>query len=193
VSALSQACLNRDDPWPNMGPRAGVAQLVEHFIRNEGVIGSSPIVGSPPRFMNDRSSPLLRTGRVDDVEAVLDLWRRAEASPSSTESAEDVRGLLGRDPEALIVAEAVGEIVGTLIVGWDGWRATFYRLAVDPIHRRHGLATELVRTGEERLRALGARRLNAIAESHKPAAMAFWASAGYELQTSRSRFVKNLP
>jgi ribosomal protein S18 acetylase RimI-like enzyme len=138
-------------------------------------------------------TPTLRSGRVDDVEAVLDLWRRAEASPSPTESAADLRGLLERDPEALLLAEAEGEIVGSLIAGWDGWRATFYRLAVDPTHRRHGLATDLVRTAEERLRALGARRLNAIAESHKPAAMAFWASAGYELQSSRSRFVKNLP
>ncbi|HVX33566.1 MAG TPA: GNAT family N-acetyltransferase [Solirubrobacterales bacterium] len=143
--------------------------------------------------MKGSTAPLLRTGRVDDVEAVLDLWRRAEASPSSTESAADLRGLLVRDPEALIVAVDGTEIVGTLIVGWDGWRATFYRLAVDPAHRRHGLATALVRSGEERLRALGAKRLNAIAESHKPAAMGFWASAGYELQTSRSRFVKNLP
>jgi ribosomal protein S18 acetylase RimI-like enzyme len=137
--------------------------------------------------------PSLRNGRVDDVEAVLDFWRRAEASPSSTESAEDVRGLLERDPEALIVAEADGEIVGTLVAGWDGWRATFYRVAVDPAHRRHGLATALVRAGEGRFRTLGAKRLNAIAESHKAGAMAFWASAGYELQSSRSRFVKNLP
>jgi ribosomal protein S18 acetylase RimI-like enzyme len=135
----------------------------------------------------------IRNGRVDDVEAVLDLWRRAEASPSSTESAEDLHGLLARDPDALLLADADGEIVGSLIVGWDGWRAGFYRLAVDPAVRRHGLATALVRAGEERLRSLGAHRLNAIAESHKPAAMAFWASAGYELQTSRSRFVKNLP
>jgi len=137
--------------------------------------------------------PSLRSGAIDDVGAVLELWRRAEASPSSTESVEDVRGLLARDPEALIVAEAGGEIVGSLIVGWDGWRAGFYRLAVDPAHRRHGLATALVRAGEERFRTLGARRLGAIAESHKPGAMAFWASVGYELQTSRSRFVKNLP
>lgn len=143
--------------------------------------------------MNDPSAPLLRNGTVDDVEAVLDLWRRAEASPSSTESAEDARGLLARDPEALILAESGGQVVGSLIVGWDGWRAGFYRLAVDPAHRRHGLATALVRAGEERFRALGAKRLNAIAESHKPGAMAFWASVGYELQASRSRFVKNLP
>ena len=85
-----------------------------------------------------------------------------------------------------------GEVIGPRwIVGWDGWRGTFYRLAVDPAHRRRGLATALVRAGEERLRALGARRLNAIVETEEVDAMAFWAAAGYELQTARSRFVKN--
>jgi ribosomal protein S18 acetylase RimI-like enzyme len=138
--------------------------------------------------------PSIRPGRAGDVLGVLELWRRAEASASSTESAEDVGGLLLRDPEALLLAETDdGEIVGTLIVGWDGWRGGFYRLAVDPAHRRHGLATALVRAGEERLRALGAHRLNAIVESHEPDAMAFWASVGFECQESRSRFVKNLP
>ncbi len=102
-----------------------------------------------------------------------------------------MRGLLACDPAALLVAEADGEVIGSLIVGWDGWRGTFYRLAVDPAHRRRGLATALVRAGEERLRALGARRLNAIVETEEVDAMAFWAAAGYELQTARSRFVKN--
>ena len=135
----------------------------------------------------------LRQGCLDDVDAVLALLRRAEAGPSSTESADDLRRLLERDPDALLLADAEGEIVGSLVAGWDGWRGTFYRLAVDPAHRRCGLATEMVRAGEERLRALGARRLNAIVESEEADAMAFWAAAGYELQTARSRFVKNLP
>jgi ribosomal protein S18 acetylase RimI-like enzyme len=156
--------------------------LVEHFIRNEGVRGSNPRVGS-----------LIRTGLPDDVAAVLELWRRAGSSPSTTESVDDVRGLLGRDPEALLVDEVEDEIVGSLIVGWDGWRGTFYRLAVDPRLRRKGLATALVRAGEERLRDLGAHRLNALVETEEADAMAFWAAAGYELQTGRSRFVKNLP
>jgi ribosomal protein S18 acetylase RimI-like enzyme len=123
----------------------------------------------------------------------LALWKRAETGPSTTESAADVRWLLERDPDALLLADDEGEIVGSLIVGWDGWRGTFYRLAVDPAHRRRGLATEMVRAGEERLRSLGAKRLHAIVESEEADAMAFWASAGYELQTARSRFVKNLP
>lgn len=159
--------------------------MVEHFIRNEGVIGSSPIVG----FV----TPLVRAGTFADVDALPALWKRAEAGPSTTETADDVRWLLERDPEALLVADAEGEVVGSLIAGWDGWRGTFYRLAVDPGYRRRGLATELVRAGEERLRALGAKRLNAIVESEETDAMAFWASAGYELQTARSRFVKNIP
>jgi ribosomal protein S18 acetylase RimI-like enzyme len=165
--------------------------LVEHFIRNEGVIGSSPIVGSLP--IVNAQPPSIRPGRDADVAAVLDLWRRAEASTSSTETAEDVGGLLLRDPEALLLVELDdGSIVGSLVVGWDGWRGGFYRIVVDPAHRRHGFATALVRAGEERLRALGARRLNTIVESHEPHAMAFWASVGFEAQTSRTRFVKNL-
>lgn len=102
-----------------------------------------------------------------DIDATLALWNRAETGPSSTEAVADVRWLLDRDPEALLLSDAEGEIVGSLIVGWDGWRGTFYRLAVDPTHRRR--------------------------ESEEADAMAFWASAGYQLQTARSRFVKNLP
>lgn len=143
--------------------------------------------------MSPQEPPLLRRGRVDEIDAVLALWKRAETGPSSTESAGDVRWLLERDPDALLLADAEGEIVGSLVAGWDGWRGTFYRLAVDPAHRRRGLATQMVRAGEERLRALGAKRLNAIVESEEADAMAFWASAGYELQTARSRFVKNIP
>lgn len=143
--------------------------------------------------MSLRETPLLRRGAIDDIEDMLALWKRAEAGPSTTETADDVRWLLERDPDALLLADAEGAIVGSLIAGWDGWRGTFYRLAVDPAHRRRGLATQMVGTGEERLRSLGAKRLNAIVESEEVDAMAFWASAGYELQTARSRFVKNLP
>lgn len=143
--------------------------------------------------MTGHDSPQIRHGTAADVSAVLALWRRAEASPSPTETAADLVGLLERDPAALLVAAAEGEIVGSLIAGWDGWRGTFYRLAVDPTQRRRGLAAALVRAGEERLRALGVRRLNAIVESDEDDAMAFWAAVGYELQTARSRFVKNSP
>ena len=38
------------------GPVAGVAQLVEHLIRNEGVVGSSPVTGT--RIIQGGKCPL---------------------------------------------------------------------------------------------------------------------------------------
>ena len=82
-------------------------------------------------------------------------------------------------------------VVGTLIATWDGWRGHFYRLAVLPQYRRRGVATELVRVGEQRLYEMGARRLNAIVVDGQAAATGLWRPTGYEAQSRRLRFVKN--
>jgi ribosomal protein S18 acetylase RimI-like enzyme len=123
---------------------------------------------------------------------VLGLWRAAEAQPSATDDEESLGLLLRRDPESLLLAEVDGELAGSLIAAWDGWRGSFYRLAVHPARRRQGIATALVRAGEERLRELGATRLTAIVASEDREAMALWSSVGYESQPGRSRFVRML-
>jgi ribosomal protein S18 acetylase RimI-like enzyme len=109
-----------------------------------------------------------------------------------TDALQPLHVLLDTDPQALLVADTSGEVVGSLIVAWNGWRGSFYRLTVRPDHRRRGLATRLVREGETRLRKRGAARLDAIVASDDAAAMSFWGAAGYEHQHSRSRFVCNL-
>ncbi len=143
--------------------------------------------------MNERlSRATIRTGTVADVASVLSLWRDAESLPTATDTERALEMLLDRDPGALLVASFDEEIVGSLIVGWDGWRGSFYRLAVHPSWRRQGLATELIRTGEDQLGALGAVRLTAIVASEERAAMALWQTAGYEQQADRSRFIRML-
>src|SRR3954469_9617811 len=99
---------------------------------------------------------VVRTAAVGDVPAVLALWARARSANASTpDTPESVERLLATDPGALLVAEREGAIVGALIAAWDGWRGGMYRLAVDPDHRRRGIATALVRAGEARLAGLG--------------------------------------
>jgi len=134
----------------------------------------------------------IRSGTRADIEPVLALWSRSDGPTTPTDSAEALADLLARDPEALLVATSGDQLVGSLIAGWDGWRGSFYRLAVDPGWRRRGMATALIRAGEERLRALGARRLTAIVLSEDEGATEFWAAAGYERQVARARFVRML-
>jgi ribosomal protein S18 acetylase RimI-like enzyme len=136
--------------------------------------------------------PQLRTGSSDDIADVLALWRVATTEPSSTDDAAGISQLLGHDSEALVLACVDDTIAGTVIVGWDGWRGTMYRLAVMPSHRRRGIATALIAEAERRLKARGARRLHLIVVPGDDTAHEFWRAVGYA-PTEQSRFVKNLP
>jgi ribosomal protein S18 acetylase RimI-like enzyme len=128
----------------------------------------------------------------EEIEAVLDLWRRAEAARSVTDDEAGVGALLERDPHALLVAVDDGVLIGTLIAGFDGWRGTLARLAVDPVHRRRGVAKALLTAGEARLRRLGARRSSAIVIESHDEAVGFWKAVGYSRDERVGRFVKNL-
>lgn len=135
----------------------------------------------------------IRPAGEQDIESVFSLWSAAGSAETVTDTREGVLGLLDADPEALLIMESDGgEIVGSLIAAWDGWRGSFYRLAVHPDRRREGLATALLREGERRLQARGAARFTAIVTDDDPDAMAFWAATGYKQQESRARFVRNV-
>ncbi len=134
----------------------------------------------------------IRSASEANIAAVLALWRQAGGPASTTDDEEALQALLGRDRDALLVAVTSDVVVGSLIVGWDGWRGSFYRLVVDSDRRRRGIATALVRAGEERLRDLGARRLTAIVRSDEDDAIALWSAVGYTRQTERARFIRML-
>ena len=127
------------------------------------------------------------------MPAVLALWAQTRSEHASTaDLPDDVERLLGDSPAALLVAERAGEIVGTLIAGWDGWRGNMYRLAVREGHRREGIGLALARAGEEYLRDCGARRITALVAFDDEAAGAFWESAGYPQDRDIGRRVRNL-
>ena len=119
--------------------------------------------------------------------------REAGSVPSVSDDPASLERLLATSEDALLVAEADGRVVGTIIAGWDGWRANFYRLAVLPSARRRGIALQLVNEAERRLAAKGARRLSAIVMSEHDPAVALWLAAGYTHDTRVGRYVRTLP
>jgi ribosomal protein S18 acetylase RimI-like enzyme len=131
----------------------------------------------------------IRGGTAADIDSVLSLWRAADAVVTAGEHPGALSALLDADGEALLVAEADGVVVGSLIAAWDGWRGSFYRLAVHPDRRRLGIASELLREGERRLRGRRAARITAIVADDDRAAMEFWRAAGYRRQARRARFI----
>jgi ribosomal protein S18 acetylase RimI-like enzyme len=135
----------------------------------------------------------IRSAAAADVPAVLGLWSGARSSGAVSHDDEEVVGrLLDTDPGSLLVAEADGQLVGTLIAAWDGWRGNMYRLAVVSDRRREGIARRLVEAGEQRLRELGARRVSALVWRDDAPAYGLWETVGYEDNVGVARFVRNL-
>ncbi|HEV7585696.1 MAG TPA: GNAT family N-acetyltransferase [Solirubrobacteraceae bacterium] len=134
----------------------------------------------------------IRSATSADIAAVLSLWTAAAVPPGVSDTPTGLAALLGRDGEALLVAASQGALAGCLIAAWDGWRGSFYRLAVHPDRRREGIGTALLRAGERRLERRGALRLTAIVAEDDALARAFWDSAGYERQPNRVRFLRHL-
>ncbi len=127
-----------------------------------------------------------------EVESVLELWRAAGAVPSASDDPSVLRELLARDAEALLVAEAGGRLVGSLIAAWDGWRGHMYRLAVVSEFRRRGIARALVAEGEQRLAAKGARRISVLVLEAERGATAFWDAVGYSHDHRIARYARTI-
>jgi ribosomal protein S18 acetylase RimI-like enzyme len=130
----------------------------------------------------------IRTAEPDDVTAVLALWKAAAAEPSHTDDVGSLQRLIAHDPAALLVADVDGDIGGSIIAAWDGWRGSVYRLAIAPSQRRQGLGRRLLRAAETRLDTVGALRRQAIVVASDAPATGFWRSTDWEEQTDRQRF-----
>ncbi|MEV6678455.1 GNAT family N-acetyltransferase [Streptomyces erythrochromogenes] len=127
-----------------------------------------------------------------DLGAVLDFWKTAAEGTSISDDLAGVERLHERDPQALLLAHRDGELVGTVIAGFDGWRCHLYRLAVHPGHRRQGIGGALLAAAEERFAALGGRRADAMVLDRNERAHPAWEAAGYGPQEAWTRWVKPL-
>ena len=138
---------------------------------------------------------VIRACTLEEAALLPDFWREAGAEPTATDDPQGVNTLLREREDAVLLAVVEGEIVGTVIAVFDGWRGSIYRLAVLPSHQRSGIARKLVAEAERRLAIRGAKRLSAVASLHSDQAIPFWesmADQGWRPSHPGVRYAKTL-
>ncbi len=137
------------------------------------------------------NSYTIREATTDDLSGILELWSMLDRHVGLPDLVDYLHTLLQFTGELLLVAESNGEIVGTIIGGWDGWRGHMARLATHPDIRRRGIGSGLLREAERRLTARGARRIYALVDRRNPLAAPFWRALGYDANENIIQYSRN--
>lgn len=128
----------------------------------------------------------IRPYKEEDEPAVLRLWERCLLIRPWNDPRRDIRRKLAVRPDLFLIGAIRGEVVGSVMVGYDGHRGSVNYLAVDPEHRRQGLGRALMAEAELRLLRAGCPKLNLQVRADNPEVVAFYQKLGYEVEERAS-------
>ncbi len=127
----------------------------------------------------------IRKMEIADYDRVHDLWMSIKrfSIRSIDDSREGVRKFIERNPDTSVVAEEEGEIVGAILCGHDGRRATFYHVCVREDHRLRGIGKDMVVFCMNALKEEKINKVALIAFTKNDIGNAFWKSIGWKQRT----------
>ncbi|MCJ7660917.1 MAG: GNAT family N-acetyltransferase [Anaerolineales bacterium] len=118
----------------------------------------------------------------EDYEEVYKLWENAGSGIHlrRSDEPEEIAKKLQRDPTLFLLAEIDGQIVGSVIGGFDGRRGMMYHMAVAKPFRRIGIGTILMDALELRLKEKGCIRYYLLVAKDNIEAVDFYQKRGWE-------------
>ena len=128
----------------------------------------------------------IRVFRQDDFEEVITLWARCDLLRPWNDPEMDIERKLNHDPDLFLVAEVGGEVVGSVMGGYDGHRGSAYYLGVHPDYRGRGIANALISRLEKKLIARGCPKIQLMVREDNDTVIEMYEKLGYEIQSITS-------
>jgi ribosomal protein S18 acetylase RimI-like enzyme len=123
--------------------------------------------------------PFLET----DAPGVTALWHEVfPEDPPHHDPAAVMARKTAYQRELFFVGLLEGQVVGTVLAGYDGVRGWVYKMAVRRHCQRLGIATALMRHAEEALAALGCPKVNLQVRATNQGVIAFYRKLGYAVE-----------
>lgn len=122
----------------------------------------------------------IRRYQSSDEAAVIELWAQCGLTRPWNDPAKDIARKLNVQPELFLVGIVGGQVVASVMAGYDGHRGWVNYLAVAQAFRKRGLGRALMRRIEQDLKAMGCPKLNMQIRSSNVEVLAFYRDLGYE-------------
>jgi len=124
----------------------------------------------------------IRSATADDREAVVALWQAAGLTRPWNYPVADFKLAIANPTSTILLARDADELVGSVMVGFDGHRGWVYSLASDPDRRGLGIGRQLMRAAEDWLKERGCPKIQLMVRHDNESAQGFYTALGYEVQ-----------
>lgn len=121
----------------------------------------------------------IRAFQDQDEAEVIGLWERCGLLRPWNDPRKDIARKLRVQKELFLVGTVDGAIMASVMAGYDGHRGWINYLAVDPQHRRQGVARTLMSEVERMLREMGCAKINLQIRRDNPEAISFYERIGF--------------
>lgn len=125
---------------------------------------------------------IIRGATPEDRDAVIALWQSCDLTRPWNDAAADFQLAMEGETSAVLILDRAGQIVATIMVGFDGHRGWVYYLAVDPGHRRAGHGRRMMEEAEQWLQKRNAPKIQLMVREDNQLAIGFYQALGYEIQ-----------
>ena len=112
-------------------------------------------------------------------QSVIELWQTCGLVVPQNNPVKDIERKLKVDPDLFLIGVIDGEVVASVMGGYEGHRGWVNYLAVSPTHQRQGLGRLMMQAIETALHQKGCPKINLQVRSTNQAVIAFYAALGY--------------
>ncbi|NQV16549.1 GNAT family acetyltransferase [bacterium] len=123
----------------------------------------------------------IRSYKNSDESSILTLWEKCDLIRPWNDPKKDISRKLNIQPEMFLVGIVKGEVVASVMAGYEGHRGWVNYLAVAPEYRHLGLARKIMAEAEALLIKAGCPKINLQIRESNTVAVNFYKKLGYEL------------
>lgn len=131
----------------------------------------------------------LETASIEDIDIMRELWESLPGlglGPGDDKAA--IISFIRRNPHTCLVLKDKGQIIGTVLGGFDGRRGYVYHLAVRADCQHNGYGTLLLENVVQALKNEGAGKIHLLVYRSNSSAQSFYTSRGWHLRDDINMF-----
>jgi len=124
----------------------------------------------------------VRTATARDCKPVIALWDQCELTRPWNDAESDFFQAVNSCSSDILILQNDDQIIGSVMVGYDGHRGWVYYLAVHPAQQNIGIGRQLMDAAEDYLRQMNSSKIQLMVRTDNRSACQFYDALGYDKQ-----------